>query len=781
MSNPLRAPVKTLTDVQRELASGIPDVYVDQVLSPEQRKAWDRYNAEGKGIETALSKLKALDMDIAPTVILPRELIGDEEVRKRKSTMAVTQTDVLVLRKRTRQGKTLANVFYQHIPNSIKACFSKSAVVKYNAGRVFASGGTQYALGRLEKAYPKFTGTKGLLVPTASEVKAAIRNCGIDIAPLPDEFKSPLPLNPVWGSDPEPATGDDTIRLNAHADNGFPVGGNMTKPECADKVLSLAADIRKATEQAYAAGGPEGVWELVRMLEQNKPHLVAVKGKAKADMYTIDKLARQQMRFYNVFGRQVVLNMQMSTQRLEFLKKHILYGGNSAIGLPLVRLGADKLVAEMDKRMALDGYAYVHLGDDSWVALRAPAGGVILFSLDASNFDLTQHSRITEPVHLALRNELMLIDGPSASLWHALARRRLIVVSGGVTRVMKHAGPSGMPLQSTVNDVLMEILLARIVRAWPKAEEPGTFDVLENDEVSTLIMSEGTKMGFDVRLEEMVVGSGTIRQVLAEQPFLFIGYRFYTRADSKVAVFSDLPRCLTQMQYPGVMWMDKSDIAALEAVRLSSIVLSMGVPPDALRESFEYGRREALLLLERAGEIPKSVADRLEWFMREGAFAGTELEATLAGLMGALQRDPEVLWLQQEKSRAEQRAENPYGWADLVEEEEKQVAEVTGLRLIRPKRGPEPKATIITFPQYPLAHPATSRNDGRPPPTARWAPDRPPREVTRYEDQRPTRRGTKGRRHQGVLSEGDSESLYSEAITDDDGLEMWYPDEDRYE
>jgi len=754
MSNPLRAPTQTLTSRQQELASQLPDTYLS--LTTEERLRWDKFANERTDIRVVQGFLTAnLAMDIAPTVILPRELVGDQQLLKQKKTLfAMAATEPIVCRKRTAAAKTVANAIYAAVPKAgVKPVYRQDKIRERNANMLFAAAGTEYALGRIRDNYPRVGATVQAI--TRAEARTAIRNCGIDVAAVEESLRTPIPLNPVYG--------EDHLRMNIHADNGFPVRGTMADEGCARLVLQLATDLRALFVQAQRSGGRQGVIDLVRRLEEGKPHLMLVRGKAKADMYSMEKIKEQKLRFYNAFPRHLVMNMQVATQRLEFLKQHVLYKGNSAQGLPLVRGGADDMVRVMQLRLDVEGAAYVHVGDDTFIAVKCRYG-VMLLSLDCSNFDLTQHGALTKEVHEGLFRELEMIDPTAAALWYAMARERLVVVARSVVRRFKHAGPSGMPLQSTVNDVLMEVLCSRLLSAWPR--DDAFYETLEKADLDALIQRVGRDMGFKVRLEEVyATGGSSLMSALEDCPFLFLGFRWYKHPGERVTVFADLPRAVTQMQYPTASWMKKEELPMLEAIRLGSIIISMGVPPFELRAAWEAGRFAAAELLEAVLQqgVPASVDDKVKWFTQEGN-SGFELaEKSVRGLFNALRRDPEELWLRREEIPQPSPADDPLGWYDLVELEERETAAATGVLNIRPGHGPLPRPTVVSIPAHPLAHPATLANDGRMPPVARWAPERLPIiRTTAWDPAQPVRRrGRRDRRAEMVdFGESDPEDDY---------------------
>lgn len=67
----------------------------------------------------------------------------------------------------------------------------------------------------------------------------------------------------------------------------------------------------------------------------------------------------------------------------------------------------------------------------------------------------------------------------------------------------------------------------------------------------------------------------------------------------------------------------------------------------------------------------------------------------------------------------------PLTWGELVEEEERAEAQEGGYVVTRPATVSVAKAIVRPRPQS--THPASMRNDGRPPPTAVWGPPKAPR------------------------------------------------------
>jgi hypothetical protein len=96
-------------------------------------------------------------------------------------------------------------------------------------------------------------------------------------------------------------------------------------------------------------------------------------------------------------------------------------------------------------------------------------------------------------------------------------------------------------------------------------------------------------------------------------------------------------------------------------------------------------------------------------------------------LLRAVLREPAELWLEKEQELSSFSELVLFDWAAQAEEEERQVDLSLGIVRRRP-----PSETGIA--RVPLAagrvptHPVSLRNDGRPPPTAVWGPDKAPRQ-----------------------------------------------------
>jgi len=656
--------------------------------------------------------------------------------------------------------------------------FTKSAVTKVMENKVYADAGTGLTLGRLGKYYPRAGST--IARPfTTEEAEIALQNCGL---------VAPTNLRKITLEE---------VRMNHKADNGLPVLGNLDTPGAAGMVLGLAKSVLDALAHPQARG-LEGVRKWYDNAIEQTPWLVAFLGKAKADYYAPSKIRGQEMRFYNALPRQILAVLQTVTQPFEqsarnalTLREDMYDGFRTAQGVSLVRGGAENLVAALQQQLEERGFGALHVGDDSWVVARVQER-VVMFALDCSSFDLTQHNETTDTVHIAIRDQLMKLDPQVGALWYWLMRYRLVVVSGGVTRLWVHAGPSGMALQSKVNDMLMDILLQRLERVHQRSEE--TFGDVEKlaEEISRL----GKECGFTIKLEDYRIHGPdlkTIAECLVERWFKFIGYYFYAEVDlnldeeglgevsllplsrkspPRVHVVCDLPRTLAQVPYPSQKWLrSKDELEKVEAVRLGSIALGLGRPPMVAvrptRGPMEFVRlhgnpvkgtvtgairvfqREAMKLLERAllkyGDWDD---ERVRWAIQEHPNVGPVSQASLRGLLNAIQR-PDLLW-----------------------EREAEMSSVS--EFLSRDEAIEWPARVIKLPVIPAPkqHGWTRYNDGRPPPTRPpWGPDKQPRVAE--DDFRPFERARKGRAFKGGPSGFEEEEWRDE----DSGEESWdeYP------
>lgn len=696
MSNPARAP-KEYTSDQLFLASS-PDSFLPEAF----RDAAKSY----KKLDNLTAALGALDMEIAASIVVPKEhTVAASVLQKNGPALALSTLGVPEPRLRSSFAKSVVNRAFGQLPTS--GFLSQAEVGDKMRKVVYVSGGTECTVGRLLSAYPR-RGVRPSRPVLKAEAMQGLVSCGLTMRHLPAHALRPYPLIPVEG--------EVGVTVNPNSDNGFPVLGKWNTPDAAAKCMALAVTVEREIREL----GNGETW--LREQEKRRPWLVAVRGKAKADYYPQEKVVEGRMRFYNALPRQVMLNMQKATQVLELNARSILQDSDShsGIGITLVRRGAEELVGALDAQLRRESSAFVHVGDDSWVVLR-DGENLVLFALDCSNFDLTQHGTVTQEVHEAIRGELALVDARAAELWYGYARERLVVVSGAAVYRWKHAGPSGMPLQSKVNDVLMDIMIRRLLQALP--------ETITEESMNSVIADVGKAMGFTVRVEQYWSGAASsVLEALEQTPFLFIGYYFHVRG-GQVAACADIPRTFAQVPFPALKWAKSMrDLQVTEAMRLGSIALNLGIPPATHDASFKAFREAAMALVEQVLDQHGDQRDpRLRWAVSESPW-GSEVEASLSGLLKAVRRDPRVLWLYKEPELpgiSTLLTVEGAAWADLVEEDEAVEAAELGATTVRPA-GLRAKAAVLTRGVVPT-HPASIANVGRPPPTAVWGPNKEPR------------------------------------------------------
>lgn len=409
---------------------------------------WLALRKKYRSLAYAQEILKGLDMEIRPSIVVPREHTVDPRVlhSEQPFVLALVPHKPKRWRERSSQGQELVCRVFELLPARHAWSFaSQEGAEAKILSRGFAFVSVVDTLGRLKIASPR-RGIRASQPITAAEAVFSVKNCGMYMGGLPPELLKMLPLQAEDGNVLR-------IRANPKADNGLPVGGKWSDPKAQAKVWTLALDIRATLEGVMSAGGSVEAWK--EEMEDKKPWLVTLSGKAKDDYYSEKKYDLGQGRFYNVVPRQVMVLMQQATQPFGENKRNILEEGVSAQGVSLVRGGADALIRRLEEQLQQSVLAYTHCGDDTLAAVRVETE-LVLFSLDASNFDLTQEGAVTLEVKKAVHTELARYDRLSADWWLAFAKRRQINVVHTLVRRTEHGGVSGMPLQSEVNDVIMD-------------------------------------------------------------------------------------------------------------------------------------------------------------------------------------------------------------------------------------------------------------------------------------------------------------------------------------
>lgn len=737
MSNPMRAPRQPLTQQQIDFNNTVPQGMMEYKDEAEYRKKMVLMKTPHVFHEM-LCKGGEPDMEIRPTFLIPAELTLDRQIREAPphKRYARSNTGAVSGRSRSNVAMRVLRFALPHLPRDSLvrkvqyAHFDRVAAAMRT--KISVDGGTGNTVGRLALAYPK-VGSTVSRPPQVEEVKVAMKRCGLELFQAPLTVLKPYPL----------LTDDlnEGIKVNVKADSGFPVLAKWDSDGAPELIMKLTLGLQSQLKEAYRRDRVHGVWDLVRELERTTPYMVACKGKCKADCYSQEKVEDFRMRFYNALPRQVVLLMQQVTQVMEEQHRSLLDfdEGRSAQGITLTKGGASALVDALDKMLKELGYGYAHVGDDSKCVVRL-FRTVYIFSLDCSNFDITQHADATALIHAEFRDQLELVEPVAAQLWYAYMRERLVVTHQNIPYQWKHGGPSGMPLQSKVNDVLMEVLCDRIMQNPEK--------VANRDELEAHVQKLGEELHLKVRLEdyEVVEDVTTLREALHETSFLFIGYRFYGE-NGHIYVFADVPRSLAQFPFPGLKWtQSRKDFEVNEAMRMGSILMNMGRPPKELKKFFDVMKANVVEFLDYAIDNFKNVEDeKLAWACQVNPW-GAQCMPSTVGLREALTR-MDLLWsFTQEEQPMKSVTSFLTDWAAIMDEQDKLEAEIAGFRIVpRPRANPaltnlkqlRAKAKRVA------THPATLANLGRPAPTAVWEADKPKREADR--PARTSRKGNKGR------------------------------------
>lgn len=726
MSNPGKTPTEALTSAQLTLAV-VPDAYFEAADQKRYQKVLAIYKTPGYTMDL----LKDCDMEMRKSFYVPPSTSLAETYKlgpRGQQKLARTGNGVPAFRRRTALGKGAVVTFVGAMPgDGVPECW-RSGSARAKVGVTFlVEGGPENAMGRFLKAYPK-RGARIACPPSLAEAARALLNVGL--RRLDGDVPTPYPLTAV--------AGEQAMTHNPKADCGLPVAVKWGTPGAPAAVAALAYQLELTLRPLVRTPGAISAW--LRDAEDRSPELVTLVGKAKGDHYNSAKVEAQMLRFYNVVPKQLLLLIQRASQPLEARARSFLDDGHSAQGLSLTHGGARKLVERLDEQLKTGNQAYVHVGDDSWVAVRTPKG-MVMFSLDCSNFDLTQHRDATGPLHDALREELKRFDPLSAELWYELVRERQVLVQGTCVYRLRHGGASGMPLQSKVNGMLMDVVLQRLLGGAHVWEDR---DRLEYD-----LGVVGESLGLSIRMDdhELVPSVTTLTAALEQVPFLFIGYHFY-REGGDTKVFADAPRFLSRLSSPALKWVaKKEDLLLNESMRLGSVVLQLGQPPEVLMPAYTALRGYAEGLVVRAIEQYGDRSDaKLRWAVVEGPH-GPATEASLAGLLRALRAGPTRIWATPIRSEAvlelDTLAELALSgdWAALVDEEERRALRYREQLAGLPSGAldtPEGRSTVprgvrrVVLPPEPT-RPSSVANFGRPPPTKVWTPAKPPRPPPREE------------------------------------------------
>lgn len=758
----MRAPTKEFTDAQKLLAR-CPEVKAYAVTPAH----WVQTVKESRSVPVIQAHLSGLDMRIAKTFEIPKELSLDPQVVSSKgATLARAVHGPVVWRDRSDIAKEAFNELYEALPEDeqrrVEAVVTTTAQV---------SGGAEFTLGRFEASYPR-VGRPQTAPVTREEALLACYNTGFTMNEQEMLKVRPYPL--VMREE------EQGLYVNPKSDNGFPIGKKWSDPEARTRCLRMAITTRREIVEASRVPGGVAAWK--RLKEREQPWLVAVQGKGKEDVYKLDKIWAKKLRFYNVYPRHINLNVAVAVQPLLSVKRNVLNANvHNTSGITLVRGGAHKLVIKLQQMLDDNGYAYVTQGDDTWLIFLGPDGLIIMMALDGTSFDLCQDGDNNEEIHNVLHEQLARIDKPAADLWLAFMRSRLTVVASTTVRLLRHAHPSGGMAVSEVNNMKEDVACQRVIRGWMQMEE------ITEQAFEDLVKGVGDGLGLVLRLEQFsMTKAATIAEALAKRSFLFVGNEFYSTDGEEVMVHCDLPRFCAGVPFPTASWATKGrEFEVTEAIRLASLALGMGIPRAPLLAAFAAFRRYALELVDNAiVKYPDHVDHTYEFAIADNPLGFKVDVASLKGVRGALLRLPRELWLLPidadltedrgaDKERDWMAVPEPLSWADQTDQEEEEERRLLGIPdppLANPVKLHPMRYIGSALPRS-TTHPATERNDGRPPPSVVWGASKPKTRKKVAASSRVVRAGKRGK-----VNQDDEEEYLEYTREQEDRQEREAPD-----
>ncbi len=625
-------------------------------------------------------------------VPIPRELTNDPHYGTGPTDrFGTAQSKPVSVGVRTSYGQESMGAAYSKLPKEGFEPFTQAYVREKIESKVYASGGVETSYERIRKFLRRQKEHVNLDLPTSAEVEIALASCGFG----PEAMENAVAKNLDFGS-------ENVVRANVHSSNGFPVRGTLADVVSAQQVFQLTQMIAEEfrTRQIVPLNGRPIQFNTVAQWYQVnldiRPWLLLVEGKVKGDFYSKSKVEESLLRFYNVFPRQLMLYMQQATQGAEDAALNCLSPRvsdnyvHTAKGVTFVKGGADDMVSVMDQELREKGMAWVHAGDDTFAAI-SDGSTALLFSIDATSFDLTQHSAVMRPIVDRMVELLRPLHADAAELWGQMQMKRLVAMGKSLVVEMTHGGPSGSPLQSVKNDVLMEIVMMRLydkLGALMRELGKETF-VPDATVLDRCIQEVGKGLDLQLRLEDCAQvkrtdaswkGSSSsffgIREALMERPFLFLGYYLHGNPQTgKIYPYIDIARSLAQRPFKGLKWHKSHQaLQVAEAMRLGSMMMGCGIPPESLKEAHEAQRTHAVKLLkDTLGMFGDVDCGKLAWAIGESVYGG-EVIPSLSGLVAAFdaERDRTLYDFMVTPMQIRLLPTPPVSlsWADEVEQEE---------------------------------------------------------------------------------------------------------------
>jgi hypothetical protein len=327
-------------------------------------------------------------------------------------------------------------------------------------------------MNRIKTAVPDAGKSLSLKPVTKKEADVAYYECGMFVGskwentgPTPEAYKV------LW-----PLTKDETdtgaaVHIVKAASLGLPYCAKGSNPEALEACLGNVKYLIHSWKDNAAAK--------YRLAMENQPILVTFQGKTKTDVYPRAKIEDQKLRFYTVMPGHLKLLLSRVTQPFGKAKRtlfdvidgdHDVANFHSAQKIGMTQDGPQHIMQSLDVQLRTHGYAYLHCGDDAIFCYfhdDASLEGdtrLVMFKVDASNYDLTQRFDLTSEVDNRIAQGLSMIDRNLAELWQAIFATRLVNIHMSGVVKMTGIGASGSLLQSEKNDMLMNVCCQRFAQ-----------------------------------------------------------------------------------------------------------------------------------------------------------------------------------------------------------------------------------------------------------------------------------------------------------------------------
>lgn len=337
----------------------------------------------------------------------------------------------------------------------------------------------------------------------------------------------------------------------------------------------------------------------------------------KTDKYSMDKVLNLKQRLYVESCKAVQLPIAEFTQSLqELLKKRGITPTHRAaiklallseqtyfkpghvythttLGYNFTHGGQDTLWSYFDSVLeAQGGVMYLHNGDDNIMAVRTKSGIAIVL-LDCTSFDNTIVAEVKRPVVETVAKFGINIDPSGSALWAHSMLDTVVNLQDKRTIKIRDMQFSGLNGFAEVNDLLVDVWLDRVRRAVVRDGLHKTEDEDISDKLLNLATVYGDQLGLKIRLEgkHYVHGAQTIKQALREVDFVYLGFNHYlptiTAAMPRVRCYLDPPRFFTSLLMKTQWIKQHSDYRVQEVIRIASILLSFGTPPQEWQPAFD--------------------------------------------------------------------------------------------------------------------------------------------------------------------------------------------------